>query len=114
MPSCIHVFIRGPKKGIVCRNESPQDKCYKHRDLTEYLCEGSDDNGPCDLMTTNISKRCNKHQFRGAKLLKFKETNDIPLTNVDKIQKIIELLKLDDELLNSTYNSLTTTVSETI
>lgn len=107
MPSCIHVFIRGPKKGQVCRAESANDKCYKHRDLIEHQCEGKcEEQKQCTNMTTNVSKRCNRHQFRGEKLLKFKEENDLPLSNVDKIQKVIEILKSDEALLNKAYDIL--------
>lgn len=114
MPSCIHVFIKGPKKGTVCRNESPQDKCYKHRDLVEYKCEGGDEAVPCEFMTTNISKRCNKHQFRNKKLLEFKEANALPLSNVDKIQKITDILKHDPTLIDLILENLSKKVSEEI
>lgn len=102
MPTCVHKFIRGPHKGEYCRVNSPLDKCWKHRELVEFKCE------ECDNMTTNVSKRCNQHQLRGKRLLEFKEKNSIPLSEVDMLQKISNILKEDKEKLIKVYNEICT------
>lgn len=106
MPTCVHMLTRGPSKGQPCNNNSDQDLCYLHRNIKEepqkFQCSFEN----CDKFTTSYTKRCPNHHMKGIELANFKIYNNIPLSEFDKISKISEFLKQNNNKIDSIYNLL--------